>query len=412
MMLFKYFQISKEALRQRRDRSLLTIIGIVCGIACITLLINFGLGAKQQIIGDESLSEDILTIRSGQSIRRDENGQITQYNLAQATGSLPNLTTNDLKDIEANNEIKQAAPLVNLNEEIKDLSGNKFENGHVIATNGNILELINYEIEYGNNSLAGNKKTVVIGDQVARELFSNSHPISHEIVIGDNNFIIIGVLKDPQKLNPLNISFNYRRSVLVPFATLETLNAEAEKQILIYEILAKTTKPLSNENDGLIDEINQAILINHGQKQDFTVFRNNELIFLTNRVFAIFRNLIVVISIIFLFISGIGLMNAMQASVAERKLEISLRKAVGATNQQIFNQFLMEALILSKVGGYLGVLAALFLGLLVDYWTPIQPVIQLDVIVAMIILAPVVGLLFGIQPAIQAALQKPEKALG
>ena len=412
MMLFKYFQISKEALRQRRDRSLLTIIGIICGIACITLLINFGLGAKQQIIGDESLREDILTIRSGQSIRRDENGQITQYNLAQATGDLPSLTTNDLQAIEANDEIKQAAPLVNLNEEIKDLSGNKFENGHIIATNGNILELINYEIEYGNNSLAGNKKTVVIGDQVARELFNNSHPISHEIVIGDNNFIIIGVLKNPQKLNPLNISFNYRRAVLVPFATLETLNAEAEKQTLIYEILAKTTKPLSNENDGLIDEINQAVLINHEQKQDFTVFRNNELIFLTNRVFEIFRNLIIVISIIFLFVSGIGLMNAMQASVAERKLEISLRKAVGATNQQIFNQFLMEALILSKVGGYLGVLTALFLGLLVDYWTPIQPVIQLDVIVAMIILAPVVGMLFGIQPAIQAALQKPEKTLG
>ena len=404
MMILKYLHIARQSLKQRRGRSFLTILGIVFGIGSITLLINFGLGAQQQILHDNGFRDDLLTVRSGQTIVRDQDGNITQYNFAQNVGVLPTLTVNDFQSVQSNKNITKATPIVHLNEEIKDLSDNKFQNGHVIAANEHLFDLIDYKMALGHNNLDKNKLTVIIGDEVARELFNNSRPIAHEIVIGEYNFIVVGVLQKPIQLNLLNINFNYRRAVIMPFETLQSINNQTENATLIYEILAQTEKQAGRQ---VVEDISEKILENHRQKQDFAVFKNNELVFLTRHFFQIFRNLTIIISILFLTIGGIGLMNAMQASIAERKLEISIRKAVGATNQQILNQFLVEALLLSKIGGFLGISVALFLGLLIDYWTPIQPVIQIDVIILMLILAPAVGLIFGSQPAIQAALQQP-----
>ena len=404
MMVFKYLQIAKQSIRQRRGRSLLTILGIICGISSITLLINFGLGAQKQITGEINADNNRLTVRSGQTVTRDQNGEINQYNLSQAGGILPSLKVDDLRSLQLNKAIDKVTPVVSLNEEIKDLSGNRFQNGHVIAADEDLLDLIGYEINHGANTLDDDKLTLVIGDEVAKELFNNSRPISHEIIIAEHDFIIVGVLKNPEKINPLNIDFNYRRAVIMPFGTLEQINAQKENETLIYEILVQTKAEVDNK---IINEISKAVLINHKQKHDFTVFKNNGLVFVTSYIFRLFRNLVVVVSIIFLIIAGISLANAMQASVAERKLEISVRKAVGATNQQILNQFLIEALVISKIGGFLGVIIALTLGLVIDYWTPIRPVIQIDVIVLMLILSSLIGLIFGAQAAAQAALQKP-----
>ena len=404
MMLLKYIQIARQALKQKRDRSLITILGIVCGIAGITLLINFGLGVQRQIVNEDNSGDNLLVVRSGQAVSSSASGKITRYNFAQASGIAPVLAASDLEAVEAVEAVEKATPVAVLNEEVKDLSGNRFRNGHVIAADGDLLSLVGYEMKHGTNTLNGNKQTVVIGDEVARELFDNSRPISHEIIIGGERFIVVGVLKNPERLNPFNVGFNYRRAVIMPFAALEALNAESETETLVYEILAETKTTVDNQ---IVEEVTERILENHDQEQLFTVFRNNELVFLTGYAFDLFRDLTIIISIVFLMLGGISLTNAMQASVAERKLEIGIRKAVGATNQQIMNQFMVEALILSSIAGLLGILLALAFGLAVDYWTPIRPVIQLDVIGLMVILSPLLGLIFGAQASAQAALQKP-----
>ena len=409
MMLFKYFAVARQSLQRRRSRSLLTIAGIVAGVGSVTLLINVGLGAQEQILGANSSSDDRLTVRSGQVVSRDESGGISQYNLAQAAGFPPSLTAADLRLVEAEPRIAQSSPVAVLGEEIGNLSGDKFANGHALAADADLLELVGYELGHGSNALDGERPTAVIGDEVARELFNNSRPISHEIILGERSFIVVGVLEKPGGLNPLSLGFNYRRAVLVPFSTVEQFDAEQQETTPIYEILARAKRDVDGR---LVDELNDAILANHLQKQDFTVFKDNELAFVTGSLFEISRNLIVAIAAIFLGIGGIGLMNAMQASVAERRLEISLRKAVGATGQQIFHQFMVESFLLSAIGGVLGVTAGLAGGLLTDYLTPVRPVIQLDVILLMLILAPTLGLLFGSQAALRASLQKPDEHLG
>ena len=402
-MVFKYLSMARQALKRRGGRSLLTVLGIVASIGSITLLINVGLGAQRQIVGDDT-DDNLLTIRSGQAVKRDQKGDIIGYNPAQVSGTVPSLTDKDLALIETDERIAASSPVAVLGEEIEDLTGNKFSDGHAIAADSDLLQLIGYGLSHGSNTLNGSRPTAVVGDQVARELFGNSKPISHEVILGEQSFVIVGVLKAPKRLNPFNIGFNYRRAVLVPFQAVKELNAEQGAETPIYEILAQTTASIDRQ---LVEDINSSILVNHHQKQDFSIFRNNELVFLTASIFKIIRNLTIVVGLIFLAVGGIGLMNAMQASAAERRLEIGIRKAVGATSQQIFHQFLVEALLLSLIGGILGILTALMLGLFVSYWTPIRPVIQLDVIVLMLTLTQAVGLLFGSQAAIGAALQRP-----
>ena len=408
MMLLKYLQIAKQSLRQKRDRSLLTLLGIACGIGGITLLINFGLGAQRQIVDEANSGNNLLTVRSGQAVTRDQNGEIVRYNFAQAGSAVPSLTAEDFLAVKNNRDVSQATPIVSLNEEIKDLSENRFQNGHAVAANADLLDLVGYEINHGSNILDSDKSTVVIGDEVARELFNNSRPISHEIIVGGERFIVVGVLKNPRRLNLFETGFNWRRAVVIPFAAMERINAQTETETMVYEILARTNGEVGQQT---VEQVTKQILKNHDGRQTFTVFKNSELVFLTGYAFDLFRDLTVIVAIIFLALGGISLTNAMQASVAERRLEIGIRKAVGATNQQIMNQFLVEALVLSSVAGIIGIMTALALGLAIDYWTPVRPIIQLEVIGLMLILAPVIGLIFGAQAAASAALQKPGDTL-
>lgn len=408
MMLLKYVQIARQALKQQRDRSLITILGIVCGVAGITLLINFGLGAQRQIVDEGNSGDNLLVIRSGQAVSSAADGKITRYNFAQASGIAPALTTADLEAVEAVEAVEKATPVAVLNEGIENLAGDRFRNGHAVAADADLLSLAGYEMEHGTNTLDGGKRTAVIGDEVARELFDDSRPISHEVIVGGERFIVVGVLKNPERLNPFNIGFNYRRAVIVPFAALAAAEGESEAGSLIYEILAETETAVDART---VEEVSERILENGDRERNFTVFRNNELVFLTGYAFDLFRDLTVIVSIVFLILGGVSLANAMQASVAERRLEIGIRKAVGATNRQIMNQFMVEALILSSVAGFLGVLLALGLGLAIDHWTPVRPVIQLDVIGLMLVLSALIGLIFGAQASARAALQKPGDVL-
>ena len=393
-------------LRQKQSRSLLTVLGLIFGVGCTTLLINLGLGVQRQLLDGSIFKDNVVTIRSGQTTTRTEDGQINRYNFAQTIAVTPTLTTADLATIQNDEQVAQAAPIMNLNQSIIGDNDKHFANGHVLATNASLLPMINYELKYGSNVLDGDKATVIIGDEVAKELFNNSRPISYEINLNDQTYIVVGVLDQANTFDPLGLGFNYRRAVLVPFQTA-TQNLAAN-QLRIYEILAQTT---SNDQQ-LVANLERKISQNHNQKRDFSVFRNSELLFLTDYSFNLARQIIIGISIIFLFIGGIGIMNAMNASIAERRLEIKLRKIFGATNQQIVYQFLTEALVLSLVGGMIGICLALLTSFLVDYATPIEPVIQLDVIGLMLILTVAIGFIFGSRAAIQAALQPVETTVG
>ena len=407
MMMLKYFYIAWPYLKQKRGRSLLTVASLVCGIAIVILLVNFGSGLRRQIADNQVFNQNLITLQSGKTVVYNQAGEITGYNPAQTMGITPSLSLKDLKTFKEHPAIGAATPVAVLNQSVTNLSEDYFTNGHVLATDAQFLTIIDQDLMAGTNVLDSDRATVIIGSQLAKELFNNSRPISHELIIGQKSFIIAGVLEESNQLNPLGLNFDYQRAVLIPFETLQEINRSQEIEATpIYMIMAQTKQPAT---PALMAELKKQILINHQQKQDFSLFQNNQLLWLINDTFDLATIIIGLIAVVLIIAGGISLMNAMQASVAERATEISLRKAVGATNQQILNQFLLEALILSGLGYLGGVILALVLGLALDYWSVVVPIIDIKFILYMALLVPLIALIFGGKAAIYAALQKPDK---
>jgi putative ABC transport system permease protein len=141
----------------------------------------------------------------------------------------------------------------------------------------------------------------------------------------------------------------------------------------------------------------------HGGQADFTVLQASDSIELAGSVLNLLTAMVSAIAAISLLVGGIGIMNIMLVAVSERTHEIGIRKSVGATNRQILNQFLTEAIVLSGTGGILGVLASLLANYLMRVFTPLQPVITLPIVGVAILVALGVGIFFGITPALKAA---------
>ena len=166
---------------------------------------------------------------------------------------------------------------------------------------------------------------------------------------------------------------------------------------------------------GLTDEVAKNITINlqkaHGNQEDFTVLKKEDTLAVTNGILKLLTSLIAGLAGISLIVGGIGIMNIMLLSVTERTREIGVRKAVGATNRQILNQFLTEAAILSLAGGFLGIIVSLVVDYAIALFTDIVPAITFPIMGIALVLALAVGVFFGITPALKAASKDPIDAL-
>jgi putative ABC transport system permease protein len=159
------------------------------------------------------------------------------------------------------------------------------------------------------------------------------------------------------------------------------------------------------------DKVKTVLLINHADQEDFTIFKQEEFLSITNQVFNKLTLLVSAIAGISLFVGGIGVMNIMLVSVTERTREIGVRKALGATNRQILGQFLVEAIVLSILGGFIGVGLAVVAGVLISAFTTLTPVFTPGIILIALGVSTAVGVIFGIMPAMKAARKDPIEAL-
>src|SRR5690606_34693345 len=161
----------------------------------------------------------------------------------------------------------------------------------------------------------------------------------------------------------------------------------------------------------VIERINQNLAKLRGGAHDFTVLRQEETVQATSGVVRNLTALVAVIGAVTLVVGGVGIMNVMLVSVTERTHEIGVRKAVGATNRQIMQQFMVESMLLCTIGSVIGCLIALAAGILLYLFTDLTPVISWPVVVVAILAALVSGILFGVLPALKAARKDPIEAL-
>ncbi len=400
------FSLAYDAIRSAKLRSFLTMLGIIIGVMSVVTIVSIGEGVKQQVAGQiNRLGPDLITIRPGKPIEKDKSGDVSGVNFMVAFAGNA-LTENDLKVARQTKGVASAVPMsfVTATPQVDSI---KYSSGLVFGTTEGLPAALNQKVEYGEffDASESEKPVAVIGVRVAEELFKESVPVGRSMKIRGETFVVRGVLEefDTVALVPTT---DYNTSIFIPFGAAKRLN---NGQSNIQQIFVKPISPDTVTSTAVA--LQKQLLNAHAGQDDFTVLTQDDNLQVTTTILSLLTRLISGIAGISLLVGGIGIMNVMLVSVTQRTQEIGVRKAVGATNQQILGQFLTEAAVLSFVGGIVGIIGSVFANFLLRVFTELEPVITLPIIFASLSVAVVVGVIFGVAPALQAARKDPILAL-
>ncbi len=401
-MLFKdVVKAAFQAIRANAMRSMLTMLGIIIGVAALITMVSLGTGAQRSVQARiESLGPDLLTIFPGQSFR-----------MGVATDNRVSVTVDDALALERDARyVKAVVPELSRN--IQVVSGNKNVNVSVVGTTPNYVDVRRFKLTGGRMFSTGDdaarKRYAVVGASIPRMLDLNAASmVGREIAIRGIQFEVVGVLAEKGSQGSFQ---NLDEQILIPLQT-------ARYRIFGTDRLRSVTVQLSDVSQSSVAMIDvERVLrrehkIRPGGDNDFQIRRQADLLSTLETTTKTFTRLLAGIAAVSLIVGGIGIMNIMLVSVTERTREIGLRKALGATRGLIMFQFLAEALVLCLVGGVFGILAgsagAIVLARVNQWNTSISPF----AIALAFLFSAVVGVFFGLWPARRAATLDPIIAL-
>ncbi len=395
------FRIAVANLRANRTRTLLTTLGIVIGVASITLVLALGEGVKQAVNAQvERLNGNVIIVKPGSS---DVAGitSFSPYNTALTT-SLTERDYNTVKKVEG---IQDVAPVMMLSGSIKTDTGGA-ANVPIVATAESLTRTLGLTVRSGQFIDSGTSRdTVVLGQQLAIDLFGTDQARGQSILVKGRPHTVIGVVKNTK--TPINLSgINLDQAAYVSFDDGKSFNQGiAQIQQLIIQV--KDTSQIQS----ITEKIDAALLKNHNGEQDFAVLAGKSVATYSSSFFSSLILVTSIVSIITLIVSGIGVMNIMLVGVTERTREIGIRKALGATDRHIMGQFLIEALIICITGGIIGIALAYALAFFIASQLSFQPSVSPLIIGTGFGLALAVGVIFGLYPALKAAKKDPISAL-
>ena len=393
LLIMNHIENARESLRSNKLRTRLTVLGITLGVACMTTIMAMGFGVSQLIDSQVSrLNGNIIIVRPGSNKSTDYFKQITESQISNAFTASP-LTEKDLQAIQ-----KVGGSLKTQHNTISDAP--------IIATTPELKDISQLEVHEGQfiGSVSGTN-TAVVGRQMSIDLFGTDNPIGQTFKIKGVSFAVIGVLKSIHETLTYN-DIDFNRSVIINLASGKSFN-QGIAQIKQINIQAKKEQDAKQ----IVQNIRNAISKEHNGEQDFSIFSGNEISQPATKVFASITATTSVVAIVSLIIGGIGIMNIMLVSVAERTREIGIRKAVGASNSHISVQFLIESLAISFMGGVSGLVLGYFAAFIISTMLPFNPGFHWLVPVVSIGIALIVGTVFGLYPAIRAARKNPIEAL-
>lgn len=391
-----------NSLRSNKTRTFLTLLGIIIGVMSVTTIIGLGEGVKKQVnqqIND--LGNDLVTVVPGRN--SSISGLEGLNNVFGSSATTARLSEADLTSISKIAGVTKAGGTMQLDGSIT--RGNNKKNTRVLAVGEEYLDLTKQKLQVGQffGGDLENNNTVVIADNVAKDLFGSEDPIGSTVTIRETPFVVIGVL-DAKK--GFNLGQSLDDMVLIPMPTGKTFNQDI---VQLQQITAKVADP--SKSEAVSATIKQELLKNHAGEEDFAITTQEQLVETTDYVFKVITGFTAAVASISLLVGGIGVMNIMLVTVTERTREIGVRKAVGATRTQILMQFLIESLAITIVGGFLGIVASLIASSVIRAQTTIKPSMDIWIILFAAAISIAVGVIFGTWPAIRAARKSPIESL-
>ncbi len=398
----EFFVVSLSALIANKARALLTMLGIIIGVAAVITMISLGQGAKKAVEDQlQALGTDLIYIRSG----APHMGRVRM-----AAGSLQRLDEKDLKRLRSEVlTVDHIIPELRGSQQV--IYGNNNWNTTVIGTSPAYLDLRNYRLasgsDFSNRDISALRRLAIIGPDVVDNLFGEIDPIGKIFRIGRLRFEVIGVTE------PKGVSggwMNYDDVVIIPYST-------AQKRVFGVDHLDRFIGQLKDE--GMLTsayfEIEEVLRKAHrlrpDQENDFYIQSQSDYSMAKQETTETLTYLLAGVALVSLIVGGIGIMNIMLVSVTERTREIGIRMAVGAKRRDIMTQFLMESVTLALLGGIMGIL----LGLAGSFWLTAffgwSTLIAPGAIILSFSFAFVIGLFFGIYPARKASILDPIEAL-
>lgn len=400
MNLIKTARVSLRALARNKMRSFLTALGIIIGVGAVIAMISIGQGAKAAVEERfSSMGTNLLFVRPGSMRRGGVHG---------GSGSYQNLTPADATALEKAEAVQYISPQVSTRTQIK--YGNKNWNTSIQGVGASYPMIRNWEVDIGiffdENHVRSGQKVCVLGSEVNQNLFEGADPLGQIIRIRNVPFRVIGVLKSKGEASGW---FSQDDQIAIPYTTAQRLTGRTDR---INSIDISAYPGRTSEAQQQIEEI---LRIRHkiapGADDDFSVRDMTEIAEGAAESTKILTILLAGIASVSLLVGGIGIMNIMLVSVTERIREIGVRMSVGAKERDILLQFLTEAIVLSILGGTLGILVGVASSRLISNIAGWQTVISIGSIILAFAFSASVGVFFGFYPARKASKLDPIEAL-
>ena len=401
MRMAKLTKVAIKSIMKKRMRSSLTILGVVIGVGAVIAMVSVGQGASQDIQGQiSSLGTNMITIMPGAS----EQGGINR-----GASSLNSLTMNDVNKLAKEGLlIRYVSPVINASAQVIAMGQNwSTQVQGVWADYPKIRDwpLVRGEF-FTSRDVRSRKKVAVLGKTVVDKLFGHADPLGQSIRVGTIPYLVIGVLAEKGQ----NMMGDQDDVILAPCDTVLYRMSDGKT---VNTIMASAA---ANEAvDSALAKVNELLRESHklrpGEKADFSVRSQTQMLSTITNVTGILTMLLGAIAGVSLLVGGIGIMNIMLVSVTERTREIGIRMAIGARPGDVMIQFLIESVILSLLGGAVGILVGIGLGNLIASLINSSLVLNPFIVFLAFCFSGAVGVFFGFYPAKKASRLNPIEAL-
>ncbi|MBL9044158.1 MAG: ABC transporter permease [Myxococcales bacterium] len=398
MPLFELLLTALDTLRANKVRAVLTTLGVIIGVLSVILLVSLGEGARSYL-GDTfaGLGSNILQVQPGRRETKGFGGP--------ALGTVYKITREDEQILARRSTATDGVSgVVTGGGTVRYL--NRRRDTLVLGVSSRFTEIRQMNVEQGrflsDEDIESRRRFVVLGRTVLSELFGEENPLGKVIKVADGEFRVIGLMEHKGQ----TLGFDLDDIVFIPVTTAMDLFAMEG----LSHILLRARDKVSV--DPAIEEVTDILRRRHNDQVDFTIISQDDMLSTVNGIMNTFSLVLIAIASISLVVGGIGIANIMLVSVRERTREIGVRRAVGAKKRHVLLQFLLESIVISLLGGLIGLgLGALIImvGRLLLPGLPVR--LSFDIVLIAVGFSGLVGVLSGVVPAQRAASLDPVEAL-